>query len=364
MDPREGKRRFKRRWVRGSYAEAVATREKALAELKTEIAGLAEAQLTLADYVDQWLAAKEAKLKPSTKAKYVNDLEKHILPKLGHMGIAAIRPRDVELMLATDAGAPNSKKNRLTLLRSLAKDALADEVTERDFCARVSIVVPSVYTPDEPNLLDGKQTVRVLCEIPRYWLDVSCVLGYTGLRWGEVTAFHWKDLDLDNEQALVRWTNWKGVLQAPKNERAMRVIPLVEPLPELLAERRRRMVAEKHPGLRSGLVFPTAAGELHKGTPLNKVLRAACRRVGIAIRFTPHGLRRTWNNIARRVAEGMVVRSIVGHADEAMTEHYSMVDADEKREAAKAVAEHLKLPVTVSVTPDPTEDPLDDEKIE
>ena len=122
------------------------------------------------------------------------------------------------------------------------------------------------------------------------------------------------------------------------------------------------MKAEKHPGLRHGLIFPTKTGELHRGTPLANVLRAACKRAGINIRFTPHGLRRTWNNIARQVAEGMVVRSMIGHADEAMTEHYSMVLDDEKRKAATAVAERVKLSVTVSVTPSPAEDPSDDPK--
>lgn len=39
MDPRAKKRRFKRRWVRGSYAEAEAAREDALAELAAEING-------------------------------------------------------------------------------------------------------------------------------------------------------------------------------------------------------------------------------------------------------------------------------------------------------------------------------------
>ena len=364
MDPREKKRRFKRRWVRGSYAEAVAARAKALAELEAEIAGDVDSTMTLAEYVEQWLEARKTKIKPSTKAKYLNDLEKHILPKLGHIEIGAIRPRDVELMLANDRGAPNSKKNRLGLLRAVAKDALADEVTQRDFCARVSVVVPPTYTVDQPNMLSGPQTALVLHVMPRYWLDLSCTLSYTGLRWGEVTAFHWPDLDLEQKEALVRWTNWKGRLQAPKNERAMRIVPLVDPLPQLLAERRERMIAENHPGLRKGLVFPTLTGELHRGTPLRKVLQQACKRAGIDIRFTTHGLRRTWNNIARKHAEGMVVRSIVGHADEAMTEHYSIVDSDEKRAAAEAVAEHLKLPVTVSVTPSPTEAPPTDQKTE
>jgi len=367
MDPRTGKRKFKRRWVKGSHAKAVEARKQALADLEAEIAGVvAEEPITLADYVEQWLEARSGKLKPSTKAKYLNDLEKHILPKLGHMMISEIRPRDIEAMLGKDRGAPNSKKNRLTLLRAVAKDALANEVTERDFCARVTVSVPPVYTVDEPNLLSGEQTARVLEVIPRYWLDLVCVLSYTGLRWGEVTGLHWRDVQIDAERnrgkLVVRCNNWKGQLLTPKSTKGLRLVPLVAPLPQLLAERHERMRAEGHPGLRKGLVFPTRSGELHRGTPLRKVLLQACEKVGIEIRFTTHGLRRTWNNIARRYAEGMVVRAIIGHADEAMTELYSMVDTDEKHEVAEAVAEHLKPHVTVSVTVGPDQAPSDDLK--
>jgi integrase len=113
----------------------------------------------------------------------------------------------------------------------------------------------------------------------------------------------------------------------------------------MLAARRERMLMEGHPGLASGLVFPTQAGRPHRGTPLGPVLRAACERVEIGIRFTPHGLRRTWNNLARRVADGMVVRAMIGHADEAMTEHYSRVGVEEKRTAARAVADLFQAPV-------------------
>ena len=50
-----------------------------------------------------------------------------------------------------------------------------------------------------------------------------------------------------------------------------------------------------------------------------------------------HGLRRTFNNLARQVAGDIVTRSITGHATAAMTEHYSHVDAREKLAAASKI---------------------------
>ena len=328
--------------VEGSRYEAEAAKRELEAELEAEVSGAARARLTLGDYALQWLEARSASLKPSTRAKYVNDLEGHILPALGDVQLDELRPRDVAVFLARNEGAPNSKKNRLALLRVMAKDALADELIDRDFCLRVSVKVPKVYTQDQPNILGGDLLDAVIERIPWYWLDMSCTLSYTGLRWGEVTALHWPELDFKRKEATVKWTNWKGILGRPKTETGVRVVPLADPLPEMLRERRRRMKAERHPGLARRLVFPTKQGTLHKGNPLGKVLEKACHEAGVTIRFTPHGLRRTWNNIARRLAGGLVVRAMIGHASEAMTDHYSLVDGDEKRETAEAVVALLR----------------------
>ena len=48
-----------------------------------------------------------------------------------------------------------------------------------------------------------------------------------------------------------------------------------------------------------------------------------------------HGLRFTINNLLRQVAPGEVVRSITGHVSAEMTEHYSHIEDDEKREAQR-----------------------------
>lgn len=341
-DPRsKSGRSSRRRTVRGSRHEAEAVRRQLEEELDGRLRGRADDATTLTGYVQQWLEARSGGLKPSTLVKYMNDLDKHILPALGHMRLEDLRPRDIVGFLSRDEGAPNSKKNRLALLRVLAKDAIADALVDRDFCLRVSVKVPDVYTEEEPNLLDNEQFARLLEQIPQYWQDLACVLSLTGLRWGEVSALHWDDVDLDRRVVVVRWNNWKGKLLEPKTQQSRRTVPLAEALVFLLQERYERMRRET-PGLfRTRLVFPTRTGGLHKGTPLNRVLKDACRRAGITIRFTPHGFRRTWNDVARRVADGVVVRSMIGHASEAMTDHYSWVDRSERRATSETVADHL-----------------------
>jgi len=338
-DPRAGGRRIsRRRAVKGSRYEAEAAKRELEAELEAELSGKARAKLTLGDYARQWLKARSASLKPSTREKYVNDLERHILPALGCMQLADLRPRHVTTFLARKQGAPRTKRNWLGILQNMAKDAIAEELIDRDFCLRVSIKIPPHYTEDQPNMLAPRQLEAVLACVPARWLDLVRTLAYTGLRWGEATGLHWSDVDLEQGEVTIKWNNWKGILVRPKSDKGYRTIPLARQLQDVLRARRQRMETDNHPGLRNDLVFPTHEGTLHKAWPLSAVLRDACKDAGVKIRFTPHGFRRTWNNIARRRAGGVVVRAMIGHASEAMTDHYSLVDREEKRAAAEDVA--------------------------
>jgi integrase len=96
-------------------------------------------------------------------------------------------------------------------------------------------------------------------------------------------------------------------------------------------------VAKQHPGLTEGWVFPDDGGGLLRKNYLRRPLERVVKRVGIRRRFTVHGFRRTFNNIARQVAGEIVTRSITGHVTQAMTEHYSHVGREEKLAAAGSV---------------------------
>jgi integrase len=114
----------------------------------------------------------------------------------------------------------------------------------------------------------------------------------------------------------------------------VRTVPLVPELAAVLRAHRARLVAEQHPGLKEGWIFSEADGTLLRKNYLRRPLERVLKRVGIKRRFTVHGFRRTFNNIARQVAGEIVTRSITGHVTQAMTEHYSHVGSAEKLAAA------------------------------
>ena len=79
----------------------------------------------------------------------------------------------------------------------------------------------------------------------------------------------------------------------------------------------------------------SGGGRLSSRWIFETVVRHA-RRADIAAKLTPHGLRRTFNDLARRVADAHKVRAITGHTEE-MFEHYSVIDASEKQAVQAAV---------------------------
>jgi hypothetical protein len=88
----------------------------------------------------------------------------------------------------------------------------------------------------------------------------------------------------------------------------------------------------------SSLLFPSTTGGFRSSTALGKPFEDVCTHLKLKKRITPKGMRRTFQDLARRAnVEGMVQRSICGHLTEEMTELYSSVGQDEVRAAMEKV---------------------------
>lgn len=341
-NPVTGEELERRLKVRDTFAVAKSVKAEVAAELEAIIGGNLSPRMTLGDYARQWLEHKVKNLAHSSMLKYVNDLENHILPALGSMGLDELTPSHIRAMFARDEGAPNSQLNRLRLLRSIAKDAVADRLIVWDFTARISVKVPEVYTEEEPNILTVEELDRVLECIDDDWVDIACLMAFTGMRWCEVAGLQWDDIDLDKAELKIRRANVKGKIGKPKTRKSRRNVGLVDEVVDCLRARRARLVAAKHPGLETGWLVCQENGDLHRGYPMSKALRDACRDAGIVIRFTQHGRRRTFNDLARRRGRLLVIQATVGHTTDAMTEHYSHIRVDEKRALAQDVADDVR----------------------
>lgn len=313
-DKRTGAKLGKMVTVDGTYQAAV----RKQAALRVSLERVAKtSRVRLRQFAATWLASRASRLKPSVLRKYVNNLDMHILPALGDFYVDAILPSDVTAFVNARIGklADNTLVNMVRLLRVISKAALADRLTTTDFMLGVTAPTPKGYTEDDPNLLNAAQLSALLAAIPPQWRALIVLISLTGLRWGEASALRWEDLQ-DGELRIVRG-NDRGRAVEVKTERSRRRVPMP---PEALALMKPR---------KTGLMFPTRRGVMHRGTPLRKVLDRAVV-VAKVPRVTTHGLRRTFNNLARQVAGREVVKAITGHVTDRMFEHYSLVGAVEK----------------------------------
>lgn len=325
-DRRTGAKVSRQETVEGPRSLARKRRDALRAAVREE--GRKSKRVKLAAYASSWLAVRKGNLKPSVALKYATSLDLHILPRLGEMYLDALVSADVqgyvnERVAKVGVKGGNTVLNELRLLRTIAGDSHAEGLAPRDWADRVKPPEVREYTEDNPNLLSAAELATLLAAIPAQWLPLVTLMAFTGLRWGEASALKWGDLDHTKGVIRVRRANWKGLELTPKTKKSRRPVPMP---PGMVAR----------PDLAEVYIFPTKRGTLHKGTPLKKVLDKACKAAGVP-RVTSHGLRRSFNNLLRQVADLLVTRSIIGHADQAMTEHYSRVGHDEMRAAAQRV---------------------------
>lgn len=335
-DSRTGRKVSRGKTVHGTRAQAL----RELDGLKQRVReGAKPRRLKLQAYATSWIASRAEQvragtMKPSVLRKYATGLDLHILPVLGDRYVDSLTHADVQdyitgRLASGVACAGNTVLNELRLLRTIARDSFAAGVAPRYWADRVKPPEVREYDEDDPNALEGPQLMRVLAKIPPQWLRLFSAMAFTGLRWGEASALRWEDLDHEAGLIRVRRGNWKGTEVAAKTKKSKRKIPippyLAPPSPDA-----------------TGYIFPTKAGTLHKGTPLNKVITKACREAG-APRVTPHGLRRTYKDLLDQVTDAAVAKALMGWTTDAMADHYSTVRADRKHLAARKVLELVGL---------------------
>lgn len=94
-------------------------------------------------------------------------------------------------------------------------------------------------TEREPPTKEQIQAVR---EHPEGFGLCAWLFMYTGCRLGEVLALQWKDVDFESGMIsvtkAVTWVNAQPVIQEPKTKNAVRVVPLLQPLRDVLEPRK------------------------------------------------------------------------------------------------------------------------------
>jgi integrase len=355
-DPLTNKRR--RKWHSGFRTKREA--EAGLATILDQLnRGLyvEPSRLTLAGYLEQWLSAQEARLRPSTHESYRRVLAAHVTPTLGKVPLAKLSALALDSLYADllrkgrcdENGGLSARTTRY--VHTIVRRALADAVRKGLVARNVADLAdpPSVSEARPPTMRTW--TADELAAFLEHVSDDRLyaawqLLATSGARRGEVLGVPWRDLDLDGHRWSIVQTVIESGVSRPKGGRS-RSVALDKGTVEALRQHRRAQAAERlawGPAYADhGLVFCREDGEPLQPRSFSRMFDRHVQQAGLP-RIRLHDLRHTWATLALSAGvHPKIVSERLGHASVAITlDVYSHVSAGMQQDAADAVAALLR----------------------
>jgi integrase len=329
-----------RRVQRSVYAakekEAVAKLAVALGKRDAGVVEGKRSRVTLADWLLEWLADCQGRVRPTTYRRYADIARLHLSPALGSHQIAALTPQHVNSFLTAKLAAglaPRSVAHLRAVLRTALTAAMAADLVTRNVAQLAR--PPKVPAPERKDwtAADVDAVLEAVAgtseEAP---VAVSLL---AGLRQGEVLGLRWADIHLAGRslqvrQALQRQAVEPGsrrrefVAVEPKSRTSRRRVPLNDRLSAILEGRRARETAKRsalglEPLQADEYAFTAPDCRPIEGTALTKRFEKRLAATGLPARSW-HDLR---HGFASRLADSgvdlLVISRLLGHSGVGIT---------------------------------------------
>jgi len=350
--PETGQRRQIKRQGFRTKREA----EKALADVqKTVFDGtvVANSNVRLDDFLDEWLAGQDARLKPSSHHSYVI-ASKRLKRHLGRCRLQALTPLQIETFYAElldhggrngEALAPKTVKNTHVVLRKALADAERLGLVQRNAAAAAR--GPSV-TRSEMMTWSSDQLKEFLAVAQHSRMrNAFTILASTGMRRGELLGLRWGDVDFDSSQIAIVQTvskvNGRIVVGQPKTSGSRRTVYVHDTTMKALRQQRQLQAEER---LAAGpawdadndLVFRNEMGGPVNPERFSRHFRQLVEESDVP-RIRLHDLRHTNATLSLKAGvHPKVVSERLGHSSIAITlDLYSHVTPGISRDAAATV---------------------------
>jgi len=254
-----------------------------------------------------------------------------IKPTIGDKALKDISSFDIEKIkkIMKDEGkAPRTIEYAIAVIRQVFNKALDWGIYTKTNPAS------KVKKPKKDNrrmrFLTKEEAERLLKELKEHSIQVyemAYLSLYTGMRFGEITNLTWQDIDFQNGIITIK---------DPKNDES-RVAYLTDNLKELLTNKYKR----EKPKDPSELLFKDSNG--NKITKVSHTFFRTVNKLGLNDGITDprdkvvfHTLRHTFASwLAIQGTPIYTIKELMGHKTLAMTERYSHLIPDAKREAVE-----------------------------
>ncbi len=303
----------RRRWYDRTRDGAHGKLLAALAEVGRGVVSTAPAELTVAEYLANWLEDVRSTLRPSAWGAYERHIRNHAIPTIGRKRLVRLDPTDLRALYRRllDAGlSPTTVRHVHGVLRRALGQAQRDGLVGRNVAG---LVTAPRRAETGMQVLDGAQVRTLLAAASGDRLEALYALAVTtGMRRGELLALRWDDVQLDARLVAVRGTKTAG---------SRRQVALTGLAVDAL--RRRRAAADIEAGIvgnPGGYVFTSTRGTpIQPSNLLRRSFAPLLERAGLPhIRF--HDLRHTAATLMLgRGVHPKIVSEMLGHATIAIT---------------------------------------------
>jgi integrase len=278
-------------------------------------------KITLADYLELWLAMKQSRTAPATWARYKSMVKTHITPRLGGVRLDKITAAHAErlyLEMEKDELSGRTRQLAGVTLSGALSHAVATRLIPFNPVRDIKKPRPAprqmmTWTKEEATAFRKATANDRLHAL--YTLALA-----TGMRQGELFALQWSDVDFGGSYVVVRRSleDLGGNLRVkePKTGKGRR-IDLPQFAIDALHDHRKLMVREGNHG---GTVFVMPDGNyLRRTTFYRTMFQPAVKAAGVPeIRF--HDLRHTHATLLLAAGEHVkVVSERLGHASVQIT---------------------------------------------
>ncbi|WP_193598036.1 tyrosine-type recombinase/integrase [Microbacterium sp. YJN-G] len=282
---------------------------------------------TLAEFFGTVRAVVYDGLTSNAEAAYDRAWRRRILPTLGALPLADLRPLVIMNARASWDGSTSTKQEALSLLSKVLGFAVLDDLLTSNPVRAIHRTRGKADEADPSSrALDDLQVRRMLALTAGTPTGQRALAGlaFTGLRLGELVGLRWDDLDEHADLITVRRTlspNGHGQLEerATKSGRIRRV-PILEELRPFLDTARAAGHERIFTGVRGG---PFDSGNLSRAVRWPVIRdQIATFPDGMPLRF--HDLRHTYvSRLARLGVAPAMIQRVAGHASITTTERYT-----------------------------------------
>lgn len=289
------------------------------------------AGVTLAVFHDSYGKVVRDGLTSNAAAAYDRAWRLRLLPTLGPLAIADLRPLAIKNARATWTGSPSTKQDALALLSRLLQLAVDDGLIASNPCRSLGRARGKAFDSDPvARALTDQQVARMLdlTAFHPFGQRALAGLSFTGLRLGELAGLRWDDLDLGRGVITVRRTlspDGSGrMLARPTKSGRVRYVPVLDELLPILDAARAAGFEHIFTGVRGG---PFDSGNLARAVrwfQLRDLI--ATFPDGAGLRF--HDLRHTYlTRLTRLGIAPADIQRVAGHSSITTTELYTRSSA-------------------------------------